>query len=483
MATNRPKLKFLRGSTYTFDVSNADLATHPFKFTADSGSTEYTSGVTLTGTQGQSGAEITFVVPNDAPTNLNYYCGTHGMGMGNHIFIPPFPEGLESDGSFFGSYRSHFNVTAGSGTLYGGTGNSGTVYFMAIDEGVPATNESDGSFFTDSDMTVTTDSDTQYGGGYGLVFNIEGPGTISYLGDRGFHAGGNGSTFNIGYFDITTSANTAYFGDMQGKFSQMGGVGDGARIVTMGGYDNNKSPPRSDQIQYWASATTGNALDFGNLTQVKEKTDGVVGDATRAVVGGGYGASNSVVNEMDYITIQTTGNAQDFGDLTQARDECGNTNDATRGVFIGGEISGQVNTIDYITTQTPANATDFGDTTNSVYGCHSGICADETRGLYMGGITSGNSFAYDTIEYLTIQTTGNGTDFGDMDNGRSGVSACSNGTTGVIMGGFAYPTGPSTQYMQKVTIQTTGNATDFGGTIYGSGSHTQDGAGMSGNAA
>ena len=144
----------------------------------------------------------------------------------------------------------------------------------------------------------------------------------------------------------------------------------------MGGYDNNKSPPRSDQIQYWASATTGNALDFGNLTQVKEKTDGVVGDATRAVVGGGYGASNSVINEMDYIAIQTTGNAQDFGDLTQARDEIGNTNDATRGVFIGGEISGQVNTIDYITTQTTANASDFGDTTNSVYGCHSGICAD-----------------------------------------------------------------------------------------------------------
>ena len=306
---------------------------------------------------------------------------------------------------------------------------------------------------------------------------------ISYLGTRGFHAGGNGSTFNIGYFDITTSANTAYFGDMQGKFSQMGGVGDGARIVTMGGYDNNKSPPRSDQIQYWASATTGNALDFGNLTQVKEKTDGVVGDATRAVVGGGYGASSSVVNEMDYITIQTTGNAQDFGDLTQARDEIGNTNDATRGVFIQGEISGQVSTQDYITVQTTGNATSFGNATHSVYGCHSGICADETRGLYMGGITSGNSYAWDTIEYVVIQTTGSATDFGNMDNGRSNVMACSDGTTGVIMGGFAYPTGPSTQHIQKVTIQTTGNATDFGGDIYGSGSNTQDGAGMSGNAA
>ena len=311
-----------------------------------------------------------------------------------------------------------------------------------------------------------------------------GGGSVSYLGDRGFHAGGNGSTYNIGYFDITTSANTAYFGDMIGKCTDHGGVGDGARIITMGGYDGTApaGDPKSDRIQYWASATTGNAIDFGNLVQKKEKTDGVIGDATRAVVGGGHIHPNSQTNEMDYVTIQTTGNALDFGDLTQARDEIGNTNDATRGVFIGGEISGQVNTIDYITTQTTGNASDFGDTTNSVYGCHSGICADQTRGLYMGGITSGNSFAYNTIEYLTIQTTGNGTDFGDMDNRRNAVAACSNGTTGVIMGGFAYPTGPSTQYMQKVTIQTTGNATDFGGTIYGSGSNTQQAAGMSGNA-
>ena len=103
MATNRPKLKFLRGSTYTFDVSNADLATHPFKFTADSGSTEYTSGVTLTGTQGQSGAEISFVVPNDAPQNLNYYCGTHGMGMGNHIFIPPIASMQEGQSHHYSS--------------------------------------------------------------------------------------------------------------------------------------------------------------------------------------------------------------------------------------------------------------------------------------------------------------------------------------------------------------------------------------------
>lgn len=87
MAIKRPRLKLTRGQTYTFDVSDSALATHPFKFTADSGSTEYTTGVTLTGTQGQAGALITLAVNDSAPSNLNYYCGAQGMFMGNHIVV------------------------------------------------------------------------------------------------------------------------------------------------------------------------------------------------------------------------------------------------------------------------------------------------------------------------------------------------------------------------------------------------------------
>jgi hypothetical protein len=63
MAIKRPRLKLERKKSYTFDVSNAALATHPFKLTADSGTSEYTSGVSLSGTQGQAGATITFPIP------------------------------------------------------------------------------------------------------------------------------------------------------------------------------------------------------------------------------------------------------------------------------------------------------------------------------------------------------------------------------------------------------------------------------------
>ena len=106
MAIKRPRLKLLRGSSYTFDVSDSALANHPLKFTADSGSTEYTAGISLTGTQGQAGAELTFTPQVNAPNNLNYYCGTHGMGMGNHVVIPGTPLNVETANFTISSYGS-----------------------------------------------------------------------------------------------------------------------------------------------------------------------------------------------------------------------------------------------------------------------------------------------------------------------------------------------------------------------------------------
>ncbi|MAR49516.1 MAG: hypothetical protein CML42_00145 [Rhodobacteraceae bacterium] len=85
------KLLYLnRGDTYVFSLSNASLSGHPFKLSlTNNGShnsgVEYTQGVTITGTPGQNGANLTFVVPVDAPGNLYYYCSNHS-GMGSRIF-------------------------------------------------------------------------------------------------------------------------------------------------------------------------------------------------------------------------------------------------------------------------------------------------------------------------------------------------------------------------------------------------------------
>ena len=82
-----PVLELASGVTYTFDVSDSSNSGHPLRF--KDGSTSYTDGVTVSGTAGQSGATVTFVVPNDAPAStLLYYCTVHGNAMGNSISVP-----------------------------------------------------------------------------------------------------------------------------------------------------------------------------------------------------------------------------------------------------------------------------------------------------------------------------------------------------------------------------------------------------------
>ena len=217
------------------------------------------------------------------------------------------------------------------------------------------------------------------------------------------------------------------------------------------------------------------------------------GDATRSLFSGGNGMTNTGApnnrtesRTIDYVTTGTTGNATDFGDMSYWRDYLTATSDATRTVIGGGEdYSGggnsAVNTMDYVTTQTTGNASDFGDLTVARYAMNSGVIANLTRGLF----TSGYGSNYEqTIDYITIQTTGNATDFGDTLMGLLDPATCSDGTTGIIAGGSRGGSGSQDDNtIQKVTIDTAGNATDFGdlNAIGGSDSYNKNNTGASGS--
>ena len=83
---SKPTLNLIRGYTYIFDQSNNTNNNHPLAFKDASGNA-YTTGVTVNGTAGQAGANVTFVVPSNAPASLRYYCTVHGNSMGNTIAV------------------------------------------------------------------------------------------------------------------------------------------------------------------------------------------------------------------------------------------------------------------------------------------------------------------------------------------------------------------------------------------------------------
>ena len=130
----------------------------------------------------------------------------------------------------------------------------------------------------------------------------------------------------------------------------------------------------------------------------------------------------------------------------------------TRGLFASGGTPSAVNTIDFITMASTGNAQDFGDTNadgaNGLQGTSS-----NTRGVFAG---MGPNFK--TIDFVTIATTGTVTDFGDMRFEASQRTGTGNAIRGIFAGGYISPTGRTT-LIDQIEIATTGNATAFGDLI------------------
>ena len=87
------KLTFRDGDTYIFDQSHNSNAGHTLQFSAtsnNSGSSEYTTGVTKTGTAGQAGAKTTIVTSGSTTDTLYYYSsggGTYGSEFSNTGYV------------------------------------------------------------------------------------------------------------------------------------------------------------------------------------------------------------------------------------------------------------------------------------------------------------------------------------------------------------------------------------------------------------
>jgi hypothetical protein len=274
-----------------------------------------------------------------------------------------------------------------------------------------------------------------------------------------------GSQNVIQYIQITTTGNSEDFGDMTTNGEYPGVVASSTRAVRGGDVQT------TNVMDFVTIATRGNATDFGDLIEQSNGSMAGCGSSTRGLIGGGN-ISTGHTDVIQYITIATVGNAIDFGNLSAARSNLASFSSTTRGVWAGGNPTGAStsNVIDYVTIATTGNASDFGDIAfpAAADGKLENVCgaSSATRGLIFNG-TDGGFFIGNNniIQYVTIASTGNTTDFGDTAAVSRSRAATSNSTRGIVAGGLG-----TTNVIEYVTIASTGNATDFGDLITAAGS-------------
>lgn len=243
------------------------------------------------------------------------------------------------------------------------------------------------------------------------------------------------------------------------------GVWYGTRGVLAGGYSSGTST--SDVIDYVTIQTTGGtANDFGNLISgrrgVCHSSNGTIG-----VISGGRGSGYDHSDHMDYFTIatpQTT--ADDFGNLTIDTYGAGSTQDGTYGIRWGG-APGEETQIDFFTVATPANAANFGDLGEMGGSWGDGV-NDATYGLLAGIGNASAGYTQDLIQVITVANNGSdAVDWGaDLHVGTySFAPASSAAGRGIWAGGW----GPSAtqDQIQYVTIASVVNGSDFGNLISG----------------
>ena len=290
---------------------------------------------------------------------------------------------------------------------------------------------------------------------------------------------------------VSTVSSTGAFTVPVGPTEMRGGRG--RAVVVLGA-----TPSVVDTMDYFETATAGNAIDFGNASVARYQNGfGGMASGTRGVFQGGSPATNI----MEYVTISSSGGANDFGDhhrgITNGNGQCAN---GTRGLLAGGYLAPvNTNIIDFITIATTGSTSDYGEiddgstggyspmasSTRAVFARgeqnlnyinftsggktqifgdmrgdsrtgHIASCSNSTRGIMAGGEAPSR---VNTITFITIATLGNPTDFGDLLAGRNDQDSAASQTRGFIVGG----SNPAkTNTIEFITFSSTGNAQDFG---------------------
>ena len=276
-------------------------------------------------------------------------------------------------------------------------------------------------------------------------------------GARGFRAGaqtGGGSpwpqTDRIDYITISSAGNAIDFGNLTGN--RFGPAGASSR--TRGLFMCGGTPTRLANIDYFTMSSLGNAADFGDMTLGRAAGgNSAHSNQTRAMLSGGSSASSDYNNVMDFVTIASTGDGLDFGDLTAALSSPATGGSSTRSIMGGGSVpGGHTSVIEYVNIATTGNAQDVGDLVTA----SNGRAISNTIRL----IISAHQTASTRLDTVIISTLGNAYAFSDLATAQTQGVWCTSSKTRGIWG--IQPAGGDSNTIEYLSMTTSGTAVDFG---------------------
>ena len=205
-------------------------------------------------------------------------------------------------------------------------------------------------------------------------------------------------------------------------------------------------------MSHFEHATFGVGLAFGDLT-VGGQGLGGFSSSTRGLFSGRRTPSTNPDNIIDYITIASTGDAIDFGDMRQKQYNHTAASSPTKGFIFSGSLGdgneiqmSNIASTGQTMTEVGVTATDTGSMM---------ACANSVRAVIFGG---GNPVT-DLIQSFGMSSLGNAVEFGNLSAIRMLGAAVADGTRAVSVSGRT-PT--TVNIIEFVQIATGGSAEDFG---------------------
>ena len=236
------------------------------------------------------------------------------------------------------------------------------------------------------------------------------------IGGLDFAGGANGG-YNLGqlrFFTYATSGNSTYNASLSDPKvgSQAAAGNNNTRGISILGTNYNVTLFPIIPIEYFTTATGGSVGSFGSMSGTYgAQGSGAIFNNTRLLVGmgnkGQFGGGDTPVSTINYITTATTGNTTFFGNLSRGATYAGAHNTVssnTKGLFAGVlPPSGGASNIDQVTIATTANTTNFGNLTSACAG-RAGGASNTITGLIFT--------AESAVDKITMASNSNATSWG-----------------------------------------------------------------------